>query len=62
MLRRAVPPSLGAMVVASNLVNIRSSEVGGWELREAGPAGSRATALLLPGGMASAAFYDDVTS
>ncbi len=48
------------MVVASNLVNIRSSEVGGWELREAGPAGSRATALLLPGGMASAAFYDDV--
>ena len=32
----------------------------GWELREAGPADARHTALLLPGGLCTAAFYDDV--
>ena len=48
------------MVVAADLVDIRSGELDGWELREAGAPDADATALLLPGGMCSTAFYDDV--
>ena len=48
------------MVAATDLVGIRSREVDGWELREAGPADAGVAAVLLPGGLCSAAFYDDV--
>ncbi|HZO62406.1 MAG TPA: alpha/beta hydrolase [Gaiellaceae bacterium] len=44
-------------------IEIRSREAGGWELREAAglPADAPA-ALLLPGGLCSAVFYDDVVA
>jgi pimeloyl-ACP methyl ester carboxylesterase len=38
---------------------VRRSSWDGWQLRETGPDGAP-TALLLPGGMCTAAFYDDV--
>lgn len=36
----------------------RRREFNGWELREAGPDGARWSALLLPGALCTAAFYD----
>ena len=44
----------------ADLVDIRSRESGGWELREAGRANAGPPVLLLPGGFCSATFYDDV--
>lgn len=44
----------------ADLVDIRSREFEGWELREAGRANAGPPVLLLPGGLCSATFYDDV--
>src|SRR5436190_18960178 len=48
------------MVTAADLVTIRGREEEGWELREAGDPDASTAALLLPGGLCSAAFYDEV--
>lgn len=47
------------MNTPADLVAFRTREVDRWELREAGRA-TGPVALLLPGGLGSAAFYDDV--
>lgn len=44
----------------ADLVDIRSRELEGWELREVGRANAGPPVLLLPGGLCSAVFYDDV--
>jgi pimeloyl-ACP methyl ester carboxylesterase len=44
----------------ADLVDIRSRESGEWELREAGRPNAGPPVLLLPGGLCSAALYDDL--
>lgn len=52
---------MGPAVNVLGVTNLRADgcwELGHWELRDGGPAGATRSALLLPGLMSTAAFYD----
>ena len=48
------------MTTGGAVVRTQSPETHDWHLRESGRAGSDSTVLLLPGALATAAFYDDL--